>query len=72
MYNVEDEWPQRVNDLIYQEKCVSKKDRNYINKTLKLEALRLFINLRYITDPLRYDNMNKNQLINELKYKKYD
>ena len=39
------------------DKKLSLKNRNYINKNLNIQRLRLFLNFRYPIDPLRYNNM---------------
>ena len=72
LYGENDKWPKEITYLIYKEDGLTTKEKLYISKTLKIKALRLFLNLRYPTDPVRYNSMNKDQLIKELKYKRYD
>ena len=64
-------WPKNIVDLIYIDNKLTKKDKIYINNTLNVAALRLFVNFRYTTDPQRYDKMKKAELIEELKYSRY-
>ena len=72
LYGENDKWPKEITYLLYKEDDLTTKEKLYISKTLKIKALRLFLNLRYPTDPVRYNSMNKDQLIKELKYKRYD
>ena len=72
LYGENDKWPKEITYLIYKEDGLTTKEKLYISKTLKIKALRLFLNLRYPTDPVRYNSMNKDQLIKELKYNRYD
>ena len=72
MLNLNDKWTTKINNLIYVDKGLNRKERNYIKNTLKVEALRSFVNLRYAVDPVRYDKMKKNELVDELKYSRYD
>ena len=72
MLNLNDKWTTKINNLIYVDKGLNRKERNYIKNTLKVEALRSFVNLRYAADPVRYDKMKKNELVDELKYSRYD
>jgi len=65
-------WPGKIKNLIYTDRGLNSKERNYIKNKLKVDALRIFVNLRYAVDPIRYDNMKKAELLNELKYKRYD
>ena len=64
-------WPKKIVDLIYIDNKLTKKDKTYINNTLNVAALRLFVNFRYAPDPQRYDKMKKAELIEELKYSRY-
>ena len=66
------EWTREINNLIYINRGLNMKERNLIKKMLKVYDLRIFVNLRYAVDPLRYDMMNKNELVNELKYSRYE
>ena len=65
-------WPDKINNLISIDRGLNSKERNYIKNKLKVDALRLFVNFRYAVDPIRYDNMKKDELLNELQYKRYD
>jgi hypothetical protein len=74
-YVDEDQMPiftDKIAKLIYKEKGLEKKDRIFLNVNLKVKELRNFINLRYAPDPIRYDKMTKKQLVDELKYPRYD
>jgi hypothetical protein len=61
-----------INNLIYINRGLNEYELKYIKKNLNIEQLKLLINLRYPPDPLRYNKMTKTQLINELKYSRYD
>ena len=65
-------WTKKIDNLIYINKGLNIKERNYIKNKLNIKMLRLFVNLRYAADPIRYDNMTKNKLLNELKYSRYN
>lgn len=67
-----DKLPSEINHLIYLERGLNGKEINYIKKMLKVDALRMIINLRYPPDPIRYDTMRKKNLLNELKYSRYE
>ena len=71
MLDINDKWPTKINNLIYINRGLNNKERNYIFNILKIKALRLFVNLRYPPDPIRYNNMKKNELKNELKHRRY-
>ena len=64
-------WSDRHNDLMYIMRGLNQKEQNYINNSLKVSELRIFLNIRYAPDPCRYDIMTKKELLNELKYKRY-
>ncbi len=72
MLNENDNWTKKINNLIYINRGLSPKELKYINTTLNTSGLRFFVNLRYAPDPIRYDKMKKCELINELKYTRYD
>ena len=72
MLDENEEWSSKINNLIYINRGLNSKERNYIKNKLKINALRLFLNLRYAPDPIRYNKMTKNLLLNELKYKRYE
>ena len=72
MLAINDKWPTKINDLISVDRGLNDTERNYITNMLKVEALRLFVNLRYASDPIRYDTMKKKELEYELKYSRYD
>ena len=63
---------EEINKLIYIERGLNAKEISYIGNTLTVNALRMIINLRYAPDPQRYDNMKKKDLLNELKFSRYD
>ena len=65
-------FPKEITDLIYINRGLKNNEINYIKKMLKLDTLRNLVNLRYAPDPIRYGNMKKNELLNELKYSRYD
>tara|TARA_B100001250_G_C19397281_1_gene613175 strand:- start:304 stop:522 length:219 start_codon:yes stop_codon:yes gene_type:complete len=71
MLDENDKWPKKIKDLIYIDRGLNKIEKNYINKTLKVNGLRLLVNLRYPPDPIRYNKMKKCELIDELKYSRY-
>ena len=71
MLGENDKFPQKINDLIYKDKGLSKKEITYLKNKLKKDALNLFVNLRYPVDPVRYDPMTKKELLKELKYPRY-
>ncbi len=71
MLDIDDKWPKKIDNLIYLNRKLNLKERKYINNNLNKRALNLFINLRYATDPI-YDKMTKKELINELKYSRYN
>lgn len=72
MLDVMDELPKQINTLIYIQRGLHDTEINYIGKTFKVNALRMIINLRYAPDPKRYDGMKKKELLNELKFTRYD
>ena len=72
MLDENDKWPSKIENLISINRGLNSKERNYIKNKLKIDALRLFLNLRYAPDPIRYNKMTKNLLLNELKYKRYE
>ena len=59
MLTINDKWPTNVNNLIYIERGLNKNEKDYIFNILNTNAMRLFVNLRYAPDPIRYDNMTK-------------
>ena len=65
-------FPKEINRLIYIDRGLNNKEIEYIKNILTVDTLRLFVNLRYAPDPIRYDCMGKTELINELKYSRYD
>jgi len=58
--------------LQYIDRSLTIKERTFINNKLNKRALLKFINLRYPPDPIRYDKMKKKELIEELKYPRYE
>ena len=70
MIRKDDRWPKWVNDLQRKEEGLSNSERAHL-KILTLGALRLFVNLRYPPDPLRYSPMTKKELLHELTYPRY-
>ena len=72
MLDENEEWSNKINNLIYINRGLNSKEINYIKNKLKKNALRLFLNLRYAPDPIRYNKMTKDILLNELKYKRYE
>jgi hypothetical protein len=67
MLDTTDKLPKKITNLIYVDRGLNTTEINYIKNMLTIEALRLFINLRYTPDPIRYDNMKMNDLLDELK-----
>ena len=59
MLSEKDKWDKKTNSLIYVERGLTEEERKYINKTLTVKAVRFMVNLRYATDPLRYNKMKK-------------
>ena len=47
MLNIYDVFPPDIDKLIYINRGLNDIEVNYIKKTLKIDALRLFVNLRY-------------------------
>jgi len=72
MLGENDKWPEKINTLTYTDKGLYLKERNYIKNTLTVEALRSLVNVRYAVDPIRYNKMKKKELVDELKYSRYD
>jgi len=72
MLDENDKWPDKINNFIYINRGLKSKEINYIKNILKIKALRLFVNLRYAPDPIRYDKMTKDVLLKELKYNRYE
>jgi hypothetical protein len=72
MLDINDKWTKKLNSLIYIDRCLTNKEITYIKNLLNVNSLRLFVNLRYAPDPNRYDNMTKKDLLNELKFSRYD
>ncbi len=72
MLDENDKWPSKIENLISINRGLNSKERNYIKNKLKKNALRLFVNLRYAPDPIRYNKMTKDALLKELKYKRYE
>ena len=72
MLDENEKWPSKINNLIYINRGLNSKEQNYIKNKLKINALRLFVNLRYAPDPIRYNKMTKDTLLKELKYKRYE
>ena len=58
--------------LCDKDKGLTKNQREYINKTLTKQHLFMFLNDRYAPDPLRYLRMTKKEMIEELKYDRYE
>lgn len=72
MLDENDKWPSKIENLISINRGLNSKEINYIKNKLKINALRLFVNLRYAPDPIRYNKMTKDTLLKELKYKRYE
>ena len=72
MLDENDKWPSKIDHLIYIDRGLNAKEKIYIKNKLKINALRLFLNLRYAPDPIRYNKMTKDILLKELKYKRYE
>lgn len=52
-------WSDTHTVLIYIMQDLNQTERNYINNSLKVSELRLFLNLKYAPDPCKYDTMTK-------------
>ena len=72
MLDENDKWPSKIENLISITRGLNSKEINYIKNKLKINALRLFVNLRYAPDPIRYNKMTKDTLLKGLKYKRYE
>ena len=62
----------KIDNLCYKMKALTKREREFINKSLTKQKLFYFVNTRYAPDPCRYIPMKKKELIEELKYPRYD
>ena len=72
MYENYDTWPDWINKLTYLDRPLTKKERNRLGRSLNKQGLYFFVNLRYPPDPCRYDPMLKKDLLDELKYPRYN
>jgi len=72
MLGENDKWPKKIDTLIYTDRGLNLKERTYIKNTLTVGALRTLVNVRYAVDPIRYNKMKKKELVDELKYSRYD
>ena len=65
-------WPKYIFEYLYEYNGLKTREIKIIDKKLNKNALKLFINMRYAVDPIRYDKMLRSQLLNELRYPRYD
>ncbi len=59
MLDENEKWPSKIEDLISINRGLNCEERNYIKNKLKKNTLRLFVNLRYAPDTIRYNKMTK-------------
>ena len=62
----------KLDRLCYKDKGLTEKEREYVNKRLTKDFLYIYVNTRYTPNPVRYLKMTKQQLIDELKYDRYE
>tara|TARA_B100000035_G_C20991902_1_gene550566 strand:- start:666 stop:884 length:219 start_codon:yes stop_codon:yes gene_type:complete len=72
MLGENDPFPPKIIDLIYKNDKLNQIEIKYINKKLKVRALRLFLSMRYSPNPELYDKMFKRELLSELRRKRYE